>query len=430
MKKRLFTLFCTLTVILSALPGVSALEGEAVRAADTLLTLGLLETRDETPSAPADRATATALLVRMSGVESPQSPGSPFLDVPEWASDSVGYAYQQGWVTGQSSGTFAAAQTINPRAWFTMLLRMIGYDDNTGEFTFSDAPQFARRIGLTSHTYGETLTRGDLYESVIDALPFTYHDGSSTVIARLVERGICNAAAANALGFFNPSLSARQIVDRHMSAVFTMVLYETQEEIQRGEPSADASGFFISADGLAVTNYHSIEGAIRAVATLVTGESYEVVRIIWFDVDMDLALIRVSRTSLTQNVTSAFAFLQMAGTSDTRPGDIVYALGNPLGLGLAVSEGIVSAIGREVERYTFPCVMNTASISQGSSGGALMNVYGHVIAVTSGAYSAGNNMYLAVPVDVIRSVDATEEGWTLQEIAEERAAQMEADREM
>jgi hypothetical protein len=61
--------------------------------------------------------------------------------------------------------------------------------------------------------------------------------------------------------------------------------------------------------------------------------------------------------------------------------------------------------------------MNTADISQGSSGGALLNVYGRVIAVTSGAYTYGNNMYLAVPVDPVLTADLTVRGWTLAEVA-------------
>ena len=79
-----------------------------------------------------------------------------------------------------------------------------------------------------------------------------------------------------------------------------------------------------------------------------------------------------------------------------------------------------------VERYALPCVMNTADISQGSSGGALVNVYGQVIAVTSGAYTYGNSMYLAVPVDPVMEADLTSEGWTLAEVAAIQASAKKA----
>ena len=95
---------------------------------------------------------------------------------------------------------------------------------------------------------------------------------------------------------------------------------------------------------------------------------------------------------------------------------------NALGLGLAISSGIVSNPARQTDGYTLPCVMNTADISRGSSGGALLNESGDVIAVTSGAYTYGNNMYLAVPVDPILSVDLTASGRTLAEMTPSEAA--------
>ena len=75
-----------------------------------------------------------------------------------------------------------------------------------------------------------------------------------------------------------------------------------------------------------------------------------------------------------------------------------------------------------MDRYTLPCVVNSADISRGSSGGALVNVYGQVIGVTSGAYTYGNNMYLAVPVNPVMTADLTGPGWTLAEVKAMEAA--------
>ena len=132
--------------------------------------------------------------------------------------------------------------------------------------------------------------------------------------------------------------------------------YESQEYVEEGLVTGEASGFFISADGLAVTNYHSIEDAVYATATLSTGDVYELDRVIYYDPDIDIAVIRISRTALEGHDTTAFAALDIApsGTGDLRVGDTVYAIGNPLGLGLAVSSGVVSATAREVERYALP----------------------------------------------------------------------------
>ena len=431
MKAKLLALLCTLVLLIGAVPTAGALTGESTRAADTLATLGLVRgmtADDYALEAPATRAQAAVLLVRLAGGEAAAKADpwfAGFRDLPAWAADSIDYAAHQGWITGVTVLNFKPNDTITANAWCAFLLRMLGYSEKAGDFTIEDAAAFAQRIGLTSTAYDGLLSRGDLFEIARDALVFSYKDSGDTVLSRLIGSGTVSRAAANALGLLDRELTARQISDRHMSAVFRLDCYEKQLEIDAGEPSANASGFFISADGLAVTNYHSIEDAIHATATLSTGEVYPVEEVIWYDVDIDIAVLRVSRTSTARKTTSAFACLELAGTEDIRPGDTVYTLGNPLGLGLAVSSGIVSATARDVDRYALPCVMNTADISQGSSGGALLNVYGQVIAVTSGAYTYGNNMYLAVPVDPVMSADLTVQGKTLAEVVRIEAAKNE-----
>jgi len=176
----------------------------------------------------------------------------------------------------------------------------------------------------------------------------------------------------------------------------------------------------INEDRVAFEN--SIEDSIKATATLLNGETYEVERVLYYDTGIDIAVIKVSRTNQSRRTTSAFNHLDLVGTADIRPGDPVYAIGNPLGLGLAISSGIIGSTAHELDRYALPCIVNSADISRGSSGGALMNAHGQVIGVTSGAYTYGNNMYLAVPVDPVMAADLTVSGWTLKEVKAIEAA--------
>ena len=426
MKKRIFALLCALILLTSAVPAASALEGEAGRAADTLAALHIVR-GGYALDAAATRAHAAVLLVRLAGAEQEAARQSvtaysPYYAAPAFARSSIAYAAAQGWITSLTAQAYRPDEPVTADAWCSMLLRMLGYSDKAGDFTTAGAAVFAQRIGLLSQPLSGRLTRGQLFQSIRDALTFSYKDGTATVAERLVERGAVSRAAAGALGLLERELTARQVADRHMAAVFCLDEYDTQKELAEGTPSGNASGFFISSGGLAVTNYHSIEGAISATATLSTGEVFPVEAVVWYDPDMDLAVLRISPTSTGGKTTSAFAYLELAGTADIRSGDTVYTLGNPLGLGLAVSSGIISATARDVERYALPCVMNTADISQGSSGGALLNVYGHVIAVTSGAYTYGNNMYLAVPADPVMGADLTGPGLTLAEVTKIESA--------
>ena len=427
MKKRLAAILCALLLMVSALPAASALEGEALRAADTLATLGLVDDAASDPESPATRSQAAVLLVNLAGAEAEaaaQSGSSAFQDVPAAIVGAVNYAAGQGWISGVTATEFRPNEPLTANAWAAFLLRMLGWSDADGDFVISGAAAFAQRIGLFPTAYTGALSQGDLWETAAAALSFSYREGDDTVITRLVDSGAVSRSAANALGLLNPALTARQIADRCAAAVFQLNLYETDAAWRDDTPTGEASGFLISADGLAVTNYHSIDGATRATVTLSTGDLYEVESVVYYDPDIDIAVIRVSRDALEGNSTTAFACLEIApsGTGDLRMGDTVYALGSPLGLGLAVSSGVVSATEREVERYALPCVMSTADISEGSSGGALLNACGQVVAVTSGAFLYGNSMYLAVPIDPVLSADLTGQGQTLAQVAAAEAA--------
>lgn len=430
MKKHLLALLCALALLLGAVPAAAALEGDAQRAADKLALLNLMDDQDLPLEAPVTRAQAAVLLVKLAGAEqaaraNPQI--APFRDVPAWAELYVGYAAQQDWVQGKVWTEYLPDQAITANAWCAMLLRMMGYSDKAGDFAVEDAAVFAQHIGLISYSCSGSITRGELYSTMADALTFSPKGSDIPLIQTLVETGVCPRAAANALGLLDRELTARQIADRHMAAVVCLDLYQTPDQYRSGEESdGSASAFFITPDGLALTNYHSISERPVIYATLITGEVYPVTEIVYYDKAIDLAVIRISNTSLDGKTTSAFASLDVVGSANIRAGDVVYTLGNPLGLGLAISDGLISATARKVERYALPCIMSTADISQGSSGGALMNVYGQVVAVTSGAYAYGNNMYLAVPADPVLAADLTADGVTLADFYRQTQAEKKA----
>lgn len=419
MKKRIFSALCAVMLVIGLMPAASAQTGDTEQAMDRLTVLGVWEESRHDADTPAQRLDGAVLLTRLAGGEAqPDTDGwfAGFRDVPTDAQQAVNYAARRGWVNGLNNVTFGSYRPLNADAWCAMLLRMLGYSDQTGDFEIGDAAAFAWRIGLTGRQLRGELTLGDLAETAWGALTFAYKGQETTVLDGMLAKGVCSAASANALGLLTPELTARQTADRYLSAVFQLDLYDSQEAVDQGEPSANASGFFISADGLAVTNYHSISGAIQATAALFNGEIYEVDRVIFYDPEIDIAVIRISTTAQSGRKTSAFNYLEVAGTAEIRPGDPVYAIGCPLGLGLAVSSGIISATAHQVERYALPCIVNSADISQGSSGGALLNVFGQVIGVTSGAYVYGNNMYLAVPADPVLTADLTAAGETLAEV--------------
>lgn len=399
MKKRFLSLFCALILLLGAVPSAAALEGESRQAAETLTALGLIDAvpSKEILSGPASRLQAVKLLVTLSGADAAEMPTGP-----------QDYAVAQGWVTV----TGGQKDPVPTDEFCASLLRLLGYEG----FTDENAALFARRAALTSRDYGETLTLGDLYQLVRDALPFPDQDGVS-ILDHLAEAGLCTQEQVRA--FFPEELTARQVADQHMAAAFRLDVYYTDKAYRSQRRSNGGSGFFVTADGLAVTNYHTIEDAVQAIVTLITGETFPVEKVLFYDPVADLALLRISRTSSDKTQVPFFSFLEIAEEPALRRGDPVYTLSAPLGLTLAISDGVVSATDHEVQKFGFPCIVNTADISHGSSGGALLNTLGHVVGVTSGAYESGNNLYISVPLTSVLEADWTVEGLTLKEVRDE-----------
>ena len=426
MKKKLLTLFCALALTVSLVPCAQALEGEGTRAAQSLSSLGLLNGtgRGYAADDAATQEQAAALLVRMLGAEQAAKSDRRWCgwkNVPDWARSAVNYCAYHALL---SAGEYAPDGALDAEVWCAMLLRALGYGSELGV----RPARTAQRIGLVSRTLSGTLTRGDLFETALGALTYPTADGH-TLLGVLLDRKLCSAADADALGLRSERLTARQTADRYLSAVLQLELYDDeamQTDEEERTSSSNASAFLISPDGLAVTNYHSIDGAVYGTATLVTGEVFAIESVLYYDVDIDIAVIRISRTNADGETAARFNAISLAGTGEVRVGDVVYAIGNPLGLGLAMSQGVVSATAHEADLSTLPCIVSDATISRGSSGGALLNEYGRAIAVTTGAYTYGNNMYLGVPVDPAMTADLTGEGQTLRDVGNAIVAAREA----
>ncbi|MEG1683283.1 MAG: trypsin-like peptidase domain-containing protein [Oscillospiraceae bacterium] len=434
MKKRILSLLLVLLLFGTVFPApAAALPSEATHAADVLSALGLVRgDRDGYAlERTATRAETVALLVRLTGNETVAKTGdyaTAFTDLPDWARADISFAYASGWVSGYTVHSFAPDRLVSANDALSFLLRIVGYCDQEGDFTHDGAAVFARHMGLVSCNYTGTnaFSRGDLFQAALSALTLPQKGGKQTLLDGLVERQIVSPALAAALGLQGDgSLTARQVADRCSAAVFCLDGYQTDVAVATKQPTAHASGFFITEDGIAVTNYHTLEEMTAATATLETGECYPIERVLYYDTAIDIAVIRVGLISTKHEKTSGFATLDMQPSDTIRNGDVVYTLSNPLGLGLSVSSGVVGSCHKTVESYALPMIQNTADISQGSSGGALLNVYGQVIGITSGAFIFGNNMYLAVPIDPVLQVDLTGKGKTLPEVKAIEAAKAE-----
>lgn len=159
---------------------------------------------------------------------------------------------------------------------------------------------------------------------------------------------------------------------------------------KEGKPISQGSGFFVSKDGLIVTNYHVIAEGNSAVAKLPDGAFYVVDGVLKFDKARDVAVIKAHG----QN----FQTLALGNSDRVQVGEEVVAIGNPLSLDSTVSNGIVSGM-RAVKEDGGKFLQITAPISTGSSGGPLFNMEGGVIGITTMYLKGGENLNFAIPIN-------------------------------
>jgi serine protease Do len=143
--------------------------------------------------------------------------------------------------------------------------------------------------------------------------------------------------------------------------------------------TGEGSGFFISADGYAVTNNHVVDHAKTVQVKTDDGTTYQA-KVVGTDPKTDLALIKVDSST-------PFAYVKFA-EHEPRVGDWVVAVGNPFGLGGTVTAGIVSARGRDIGSGPYDdYIQIDAPINKGNSGGPAFNVNGNVIGVNTAIFS-------------------------------------------
>jgi S1-C subfamily serine protease len=155
---------------------------------------------------------------------------------------------------------------------------------------------------------------------------------------------------------------------------------------------ATGSGFFVSGDGLLITNAHVIEGAASVAAKTESGLVLPVKGAVRVDLENDLAVLMVEAKNLP--------FLPLGQSGVLETGDHIAVIGSPLGLEGSLSEGIVSAKREEADRAR-KWLQITAPISPGSSGSPVLNASGKVIGVATMGLRGGQSLNFAVPAELV-----------------------------
>ena len=169
--------------------------------------------------------------------------------------------------------------------------------------------------------------------------------------------------------------------------------------LAEGRRTGTGSGVLFAPDGYLLTNSHVIHGAARLTGSLTDGRQFEAERI-GDDPATDLAVLRLQAAGLPH--------AQFGSSARLRVGQLVVAIGNPLGFQATVTAGIVSALGRTLRSPTgrlIPSVIQTdAPLNPGNSGGALVDGQGKVVGINTAMIGHAQGLCFAIGIDTAADV--------------------------
>ncbi|NLK66475.1 MAG: Do family serine endopeptidase [Campylobacteraceae bacterium] len=172
-------------------------------------------------------------------------------------------------------------------------------------------------------------------------------------------------------------------------------------EERKRELGSLGSGVIISQDGYIVTNNHVVEGADEVMITLFEGGKEYKAEVIGTDPQTDIAIIKIDEKNLNA--------IKFADSEKVLEGDIVFAIGNPFGVGGTITQGIISALNKSnigLNQYE-NFIQTDASINPGNSGGALVDSRGALVGINSAILSRGggnNGVGFAIPSNMVKDV--------------------------
>lgn len=276
------------------------------------------------------------------------------------------------------------------------------WDPRTGSWVETPPSRRARRLPRSTSTVRAALAGGIVGAVVAAAV--------AVPVARMVDPAqpravtVRQAPSVSSAGSDDGAVSIVDIASRARPWVVNVNVGTTQETLFGDvQVSGTGSGIILRSDGHIITNAHVVEGSGAIEVTLASGDKLPAT-IIGTDIETDVAVIKVDRTDLPGAV--------LGSVKDLQVGETAVAIGSPLGLEQSVTAGIISALGRRVERGDqtplFDMIQTDAPVTQGNSGGALVDGSGAVVGINAAIAASpevgAEGIAFAIPVDVAVAV--------------------------
>ena len=235
-------------------------------------------------------------------------------------------------------------------------------------------------------------------------------------LRELLKETQTNANTVSAGAFTKVNFDVSEVAANAMPFMVSIANNYVEKITYFGQPmeregEASGSGIIVGENEtelLIATNYHVIEDAKKLMVHFIDNTDVEAV-VKGTDEDMDLAIIAVSIASLSDETRNAISIAKMGDSTSLKLGEPVVAIGNALGYGQSVTNGIISALDRDVEMEdgsTGTFIQTNAAINPGNSGGALLNIKGEVVGINSSKIgdTLVEGMGYAIPISAAKPI--------------------------
>ena len=188
---------------------------------------------------------------------------------------------------------------------------------------------------------------------------------------------------------FCQEFTPEQIYEKVNRVIVMIISYDNN-----GSSYKQGSGVIINDKRWIVTNYHVCKNSSKIIIKQ-KDNIIKYDKIIYYDELKDILIFSLDDSFYPQ--------IQIGNSDNLKIGQKIYAIGNPLGLENTISEGIISGL-RPLEKNQREFIQITASISHGSSGGAVVNSFGELIGISSMSFTGGQNLNFAIPINDIMEI--------------------------
>lgn len=289
-----------------------------------------------------------------------------------------------------------------------------GKKEKTKKIKTHKSDSFGRRIAMTAAialVFGSI--SGAAFQGVNMIAGSLQKDSSAQQIAQTTLDSAADAGdiiAANTTQTTTTVSDVSSVVEAVMPSVVSIINKATVSQqnmfgqSMEYESEGSGSGIIIGQNDtemLIVTNNHVIDNANSITVTFIDEQTYDA-QVKGTDANMDLAVIAVPLSDLTEDTMSQIKIAVLGDSDALTVGEPAIAIGNALGYGQSVTTGVISALNREVtvDNITNELIQTDAAINPGNSGGALLNIKGEVIGINAVKFASSDveGMGYAIPV--------------------------------